>query len=116
MNLPPAKCDRIVNPNDLKAGDVIGFSGQSWISFFPHQHRHLRDSVLGHQSCGHHGPCPRRSAPVVESRRWRTCRVIGGDVFNGTTAHSLEKIIERYKGKVWHYPLCRPLSRMKTSD
>ena len=29
--------------------------------------------------------------------------------FNGTQAHSLDAVIEAYRGKIWHYPLYRPL-------
>ena len=34
---------------------------------------------------------------------------ISGACFNGTQAHSLEKILKAYEGKVWHYPVYRKL-------
>ena len=34
---------------------------------------------------------------------------ITGKRFNGVQAHSLDKVIETYQGKVWLYPLYRPL-------
>jgi hypothetical protein len=34
---------------------------------------------------------------------------ITGKPFNGTQAHQLEAVLAAYKGKVWHYPLSRPL-------
>jgi len=34
---------------------------------------------------------------------------ISGEKFNGTQAHSLATVCKGYGGKVWHYPLYRPL-------
>ena len=109
MSLPPEKCDLIVNPNDLKAGDVIGFSGESWVSFLINIGTYgipfwgvSHVGVMAHAADGR--------LLLFESTTLEDvpCE-ISGVCFNGTQAHSLEKIVARYKGKVWHYPLCRPL-------
>ena len=34
---------------------------------------------------------------------------ISGEKFNGTQAHNLDTVCKGYRGKVWHYPLYRPL-------
>jgi hypothetical protein len=109
MNLPPAKCDLIVNPDDLKAGDVIGFSGESWISFLINIGTYgIPFWGISHVGIMAHAADGRLLLFESTTLEDMPCE-IGGACFNGTQAHSLEKIIERYKGKVWHYPLCRPL-------
>jgi hypothetical protein len=35
--------------------------------------------------------------------------VIRGECFNGTQAHRLDDVVKNYKGRVWEYPLARPL-------
>ena len=68
----------VINPNDLKAGDVIGFWGNSWISaalstLVPTGFR------LGNQSCWDLGS--RGGRPIVVVREYdpggMPCEIIG---------------------------------------
>jgi hypothetical protein len=96
-------------PDELKAGDIIGFSGDSWISslvnlatygipFWSLSHV----GVLGHADDGR--------LLLFESTQLDglPCEITG-EVFLGTQAHQLEHVVNVYKGKVWRYPLYRPL-------
>jgi hypothetical protein len=96
-------------PDESKAGDIIGFSGDSWIStlvniatygipFWSLSHV----GVLGHADDGR--------LMLFESTQLDglPCEITG-EVFLGTQAHQLEHVVEAYKGKVWHYPVFRPL-------
>ena len=100
---------RIVSPSDIKAGDVIGFSGNSWISglinigtygipFWGISHV----GIMAHAADGR--------LLIFESTTLEDmpCE-IAGECFNGTQAHTLDKVLKAYDGKVWHYPLSRPL-------
>ena len=100
---------RLQDAPTIKAGDVIGFSGDSWISDF-----------INIVTCG----LPRYGLSHVgimgEAKDGRLllfesttldglpCE-IAGQPFNGTQAHCLDTVIQAYRGKVWHYPLYRPL-------
>jgi hypothetical protein len=96
-------------PDEIKAGDIIGFSGDSWISalvniatygvpFWSLSHV----GVLGHADDGR--------LLLFESTQLDglPCEITG-EVFLGTQAHQLEHVVEVYKGKVWRYPVYRPL-------
>lgn len=96
-------------PDELKAGDLIGFSGRSWISalvniatygipFWSLSHV----GVLGHAADGR--------LLLFESTELDNlpCEITG-EVLWGTQAHQLEHVVNIYKGKVWHYPLYRSL-------
>ena len=102
-------------PDEIKAGDIIGFSGDSWIStlvniatygipFWGLSHV----GIMGHADDGR--------LMLFESTQLDDlpCEITG-EVFLGTQAHQLEHVVKVYKGKVWHYPLYRPLYRPKTS-
>ena len=99
----------VVGPNDIKAGDVIGFSGNSWISalinigtygipFWDISHV----GVMAHAADGR--------LLLFESTTLENmpCEIAGA-CFNGTQAHDLAKVLKAYNGKVWHYPLYRSL-------
>ena len=96
-------------PDEIKAGDIIGFSGDSWISalvnvatygipFWSLSHV----GILGHADDGR--------LLLFESTQLDDlpCEITG-EVFLGTQAHQLEHVVKVYKGKVWHYPAFRPL-------
>lgn len=96
-------------PDEIKAGDIIGFSGDNWISalvnlatygipFWSLSHV----GVLGHADDGR--------LLLFESTQLDDlpCEITG-EVFLGTQAHQLEHVVNVYKGKVWHYPVFRPL-------
>jgi len=96
-------------PDEIKAGDIIGFSGDSWISalvniatyglpFWGLSHV----GILGHADDGR--------LMLFESTQLDglPCEITD-EVFLGTQAHQLEHVVQAYKGKVWHYPVYRPL-------
>jgi hypothetical protein len=93
----------------MKAGDIIAFSGRHWIS----------DVV----NVGTYG-IPRWSASHVgglghardgrlllfesTSLNKEACEITGKPIF-GVQAHTLEKVVAAYQGRVWIYPLYREL-------
>ena len=99
----------IVNPNDLKAGDVIGFSGNSWISALINLGTYgLPFSGISHVGIMAHAADGRLLLFESTTLENMPCE-LSGECFNGTQAHDLTKILQAYAGKVWHYPLYRPL-------
>ena len=100
---------KIVNPNDLKAGDIIGFSGNSAISTLINIGTYgIPFWSLSHVGIMAHAPDGRLL--IFESTTLENCPCeITGEDFSGTQAHTLDKILKAYEGKVWHYPLYRPL-------
>ena len=100
---------RIVSPRDIKAGDVIGFSGNSWISGL------INIGTYGIPFWGisHVGIMARAADGrllLFESTTLENmpCEITG-ECFNGTQAHDLDKVLKAYDGKAWQYPLYRPL-------
>jgi hypothetical protein len=99
----------IVNPNDLKAGDVIGFSGNSWISALINVGTYgIPFWGISHVGVMAHAADGRLLLFESTTLENMPCE-ISGECFNGTQAHDLTKILQAYAGKVWHYPLYRPL-------
>lgn len=98
----------------VKPGDLIGFSGHSWqsaginlatygIPFWNISHVAILGEVGGRlllfESTTMAGaPC-----------------VIQGKEVSGTQAHWITPRVEAYRGKVWHYPLYRPLYRVEAA-
>ena len=91
-------------PDEIKAGDIIGFSGDSWISALVNMATYgvpfwslSHVGILGHAADGR--------LMLFESTQLDglPCEITG-EVFLGTQAHQLEHVVEAYKGKVWHYP------------
>jgi hypothetical protein len=96
-------------PDEIKAGDIIGFSGDSWISALVNMATYgLPFWGLSH--VGIIGRADDGRLMLFESTQLDDlpCE-ISGEVFVGTQAHQLEHVVEVYKGKVWRYPLYRPL-------
>jgi hypothetical protein len=103
---------KIVLPGEteIKAGDIIGFSGRSWLSaginiatygipLWGISHvgimAHAADGrLLIFESTSLDGDIP--------------CEITGKPIC-GTQAHVLDFALEHYRGKAWHYPLYRPL-------
>lgn len=95
--------------SDLKSGDIIGFSGCSWISaginigtygvpFWGISHVGIigraRGKLMIFESTEGLGPCE-----------------ITGEEIGGTQAHDLDFVLSQYGGAAWHYPLYRRLYR-----
>lgn len=103
---------KLVLPGEagVKAGDMIGFSGRSWISaginiatygipFWGISHVGImanasdgRLLIFESTSLDGNIPCEITRKPIC-----------------GTQAHALDFILQHYQGKAWHYPLYRPL-------
>jgi hypothetical protein len=92
----------------FKVGDIIGFSGANLLSDF------INVATLGIPRFGisHVGIVGEYQGKLYlfESTTLDTlpCEITGQPI-KGTQAHSIEKSIEAYEGKVYHYPLYREL-------
>lgn len=96
---------------DVKPGDIIGFSGRSWIS------AGINVATYGIPLYGisHVGIIGRaRSKTLIfestELPGGEPCEITGESIC-GTQAHSLDFILGEYAGAAWHYPLYRALYR-----
>jgi len=103
---------KIVLPGEteIKAGDIIGFSGRSWLSAainiatygFP---------LWGISHVGIMANAADGRLLIFESTSLDgniPCEITGKPIC-GTQAHVLAFILGHYRGKAWHYPLYRPL-------
>lgn len=100
---------KIVNPNDIKAGDVIAFSGNAWISALVNIGTYgIPFWSVSHVGIMAHADDGRLLLFESTSLEGCPCEIYGED-FCGTQAHTLDKILKVYDGKIWHYPLYRPL-------
>jgi len=100
---------KFFDPDAVKPGDIIGFSGEG-----------PTGDIINLGSWG----IPRWNVCHVgilgEAHDGRTllfesttldplpCEVAGRP-FDGTQAHRLDRVLQGYRGKVWHYPLYRSL-------
>lgn len=93
----------------IKPGDVIAFSGNSWMSAF------INVVTGGIPFCGisHVGIMAGDDTGrllLFESTTLDPLPcAISGEPFDGTQAHILEDVLSSYSGRVYHYPLYRPL-------
>lgn len=94
--------------SDVQPGDIIGFCGDNWMSagiclvtygipFWSLSHVGIMGEYNGRQllfesTTLDHKPCE-----------------ITGKLINGSQAHSLDTTVADYTGRIWHYPLVRPL-------
>jgi hypothetical protein len=99
-----------VKASDAKACDVVGFSGRTTLSVAIN----VATCGIPFYSLSHvgiMGECPDGKLRLFESTTLdgdRPCEILGKPIA-GTQAHTLDKLIECYKGSVWLYPLYRPL-------
>lgn len=102
---------KIVLPGEVgvKAGDLIGYSGNGWISNL------VNVGTYGwpHWSLSHVGVlanAPDGRLLLFESTQFDDlpCELTG-EVFLGTQAHQLDHVLKVYDGKAWLYPLYRSL-------
>ena len=91
-----------------KAGDVVGFSGDSWLSVGIN----LATYGIPFWSLSHVGILGEHDGELLlfesTSLSELSCAIQGQPVW-GTQAHRLDECVEAYGGRVWHYPLYRPL-------
>jgi hypothetical protein len=103
---------RLVLPGEaeLKAGDIIGFSGRSWISAAINIATY-GIPLWGISHVGVLANCPDGKLRLFESTTLDgdiPCEITGKPIC-GTQAHALDFILGHYDGKAYHYPLYRPL-------
>jgi hypothetical protein len=93
---------------DFKAGDLIGFSGTTLVSDLINVGTYgIPRWGLSHVGvlATHEGELLLFESTTLDGL---PC-VIAGKPFNGVQAHRLNDVLKAYKGKVWHYPVYRPL-------
>ena len=97
------------DPSEVQAGDIIGFSGEGLVS----AGITLATWGLPYLSLSHVGIMGRTTDGrllLFESTTLnKTPCEITGKAISGSQAHTLGRQLEHYRGKVWHYPLYRPL-------
>jgi len=103
---------KIVLPGkaEIKAGDIIGFSGHSWISAAINIATY-GIPFWGISHVGIMANAPDGRLLIFESTSLDgdiPCEITGKPIC-GTQAHDLDFILQHYIGKAWHYPLYRPL-------
>ncbi len=91
----------------VRPGDIIGFSGDGWISDFINFATYGIPR-WGISHVGVMGEAEDGRLLLFESTTLDglPCEITG-EPFNGTQAHTLDRVVETYRGKVWHYPLYR---------
>jgi hypothetical protein len=99
----------VMDLNVIKPGDVIGFSGRSWISTVVNIATY-GIPLLGISHVGIMANALDGRMLIFESTSLEDlpCE-ISGENFTGTQAHKLEDLLRVYAGRVYHYPLYRPL-------
>jgi len=98
----------VLDINTMKAGDVVGFSGRGWISAAVNIGTYGLP-FFGISHVGVMANDPDGRLLLFESSEDDLPCAIFGEKFVGTQAHVLGDVLEVYKGKVYHYPLYRPL-------
>jgi len=103
---------KIVLPGEaeVKAGDIIAFSGRSWISAAINVATY-GIPLWGISHVGLLGNAPDGRLLIFESTSLDgdiACEITGKPIC-GTQAHVLDFILQHYSGKAYHYPLYRPL-------
>jgi len=95
----------------VKPGDVIGFSGRSWSSAFIN----IGTYALPFFGISHVGIMSKASDGrllLFESTSLSNLPcALSGENFVGTQAHVLADTVAAYPGRIYHYPLYRPLYR-----
>ena len=101
--------------DQLAPGDIIGYSGDNWLSWMVN----LATYGVPWWNLSHIGivgeyTFPGKTVPELllfestESTSELPC-AITGKPFHGSQAFHISPRLQEYQGKVWHYPLCRPL-------
>lgn len=102
------KSKLILDTDVIKPGDVVGFSGQSWISAA------INIGTYGIPLWGISHVGIMAKAPDGRLLLWESSEddipcAITGKTLVGTQAHDLDDVLKLYGGRVYHYPLYRQL-------
>ena len=94
---------------EIKAGDIIGFSGRSWISAAINVATY-GIPLWGVSHVGIMANAPDGRLLIFESTSLEDlpCEISHENIA-GTQAHLLDDIVPAYEGKAYHYPLYRSL-------
>lgn len=104
-----AKKSLILDMSAIKSGDLIGFSGQSWLSSAINIGTYgIPLFGISHVGIMAHADDGRLLIFESTSLENLPCE-ISHENFTGTQAHLLDDILHEYKGRAWHYPLYRSL-------
>jgi len=93
-----------------RAGDIVGFSGRYWISAAVNIATY-GIPLFGISHVGIIANSPDGKLRLFESTSLdgdSPCEILGKPIC-GTQAHSLDTVLQRYRGKAWLYPLYRSL-------
>jgi hypothetical protein len=99
---------RLLQPGQIKPGDIVGFAGNEWLSAFIS----VVTYGLPWWSLSHVGIVGQHEGKnlLFESTTLEDVPcAVRGVMFSGTQAVDLDHRIKTYNGKVWHYPLVRSL-------
>jgi len=105
---------KIALPGDtaIKAGDLIGFCGYSWLSALIN----IATYAVPFYGISHVGIMATSPSPDGKLRLFESTTLDGevpceirNQPINGTQAHTLDASVQRYRGAVYHYPLYRSL-------
>lgn len=101
---------RLPNDGEVKAGDIIGYSGRSWLS------AGINIATYGvplwsisHVGIMAHAPDGRLLLFESTSLDGKVPCAITGQPIHGTQAHPLEEMVRLYAGRAYHYPFYRQL-------
>ena len=104
-----SKPNLVLDVDVMKPGDLIGFSGFSVIGAAINLATYgIPFWGLSHVGIMANAPDGRLLIFESTSLGDLPCE-ISGEVFEGTQAHELEDVLRPYRGRVYHYPLHRPL-------
>lgn len=100
---------KLFDQTSIKPGDIIGFSGRTWLSHFINLVTYGIPGIgLSHVGIMANDNTGRLLLFESTTLDPLPC-VIAGTTFDGTQAHKLEDVIRNHRGRVYHYPLYRPL-------
>jgi hypothetical protein len=96
------------DPAAVSPGDIIGFSGEGLVSIF------INCVTYGIPlwSISHVGIIGEHDGRLLIFESTTTDTVpceVTGKCIAGSQAHSVQHQLDHYKGRLWHYPLYRPL-------
>lgn len=107
-----ARNDLTFDTGAIKPGDVIGFSGGSWVSSAINVGTYGLP-FLGISHVGIMAKAQDGRLLLFESSDDSLPCAITGEQFAGTQAHKLDDVLEICTGRVYHYPLHRQLSSVE---
>jgi len=107
--------NQLASIDQLAPGDIVGFSGDHWLSTAINLATYgIPWWDLSHVGIIGEYTFPDTSVPerlLFESTMAASTLpcAITGQLFSGTQAFHIGPRLQEYQGRIWHYPLCRPL-------